>query len=41
VELQSRTQLLATFTADQSGGFSVTAAIPADTTVGDHTLAVC
>jgi serine/threonine protein kinase len=41
VELQSRTQLLATFTADQNGGFSVTAAIPADTTVGDHTLAVC
>ena len=41
VELQSRTQLLATFTADQSGGFSVAAAIPADTTVGDHTLALC
>jgi serine/threonine protein kinase len=41
VELQSRTQLLATFTADQSGGFSVTAAVPADTTVGDHTLAAC
>ncbi len=41
VELQSRTQLLAIFTADQSGGFSVAAAIPADTTVGDHTLAVC
>ena len=41
MELQSRTQLLATFTADQSGGFSVTAAVPADTTVGDHTLAVC
>jgi eukaryotic-like serine/threonine-protein kinase len=40
-ELQSRTQVLATFTADQSGGFSVTAPVPADTTVGDHTLAVC
>ena len=41
VELQSRTQLLATFTADQSGGFSVTAPVAADTTVGDHTLATC
>jgi len=41
VELQSRTQQLATFTADQSGGFSVTVVVPADTTVGDHSLATC
>lgn len=41
VELQSRTQVLATFTADQSGGFSLSAVIPADTAVGDHAVAVC
>lgn len=41
VELQSRTQQLATFTADQSGGFSVTVVVPADRTVGDHSLATC
>lgn len=41
VQFESRSQQLAAFTADASGGVTVTVVVPTDSTTGDHTVALC